>query len=347
MDVDFDFIADIRLISFEEGRRRIPRRIRDRSNPFELFDEDEFRRRFRFRKESVHHIVNTVYVSNETTNRRGAPLPIIFQLLVFLRFLATGSFLMTIGDLFGIHKATVSRIVHRFARVFASKRSDFIKFSSGSELRKVKREFFNLAGFPGVVGALDCTHIRIIRPSGNTAELYRNRKGYFSINVQMVCDANLMITSIVSRWPGSTHDARIFNSSALSMKFENNEVDGLLLGDNGYPNLSYLLTPLLHPRNPSERRYNSSHKKARNTIERCFGCFKKRFPVLHYGMRMRPTRSVTIIIAAAILYNWSLRLHDTEDFDDEFVNDVVPLPALHFDFETDNVRQALITDHFS
>ena len=61
------------------------------------------------------------------------------------------------------------------------------------------------------MGAIDCTHIKIPCPGGENAELFRNRKGYFSINVQAVCGPNLDILNIVARWPGSVHDARIFD----------------------------------------------------------------------------------------------------------------------------------------
>ena len=43
------------------------------------------------------------------------------------------------------------------------------------------------------MGAIDCTHIKIPCPGGENAELFRNRKGYFSINVQAVCGPNLYI----------------------------------------------------------------------------------------------------------------------------------------------------------
>ena len=36
-----------------------------------------------------------------------------------------------------------------------------------------------------------------------------NRKQFYSINVQAVCDSDAFITNIVARWPGSTHDSRI------------------------------------------------------------------------------------------------------------------------------------------
>ena len=68
---------------------------------------------------------------------------------------------------------------------------------------------------PGVVDCIDCSHIPIILPGGEDAKLFRNRKDYFSLNVQAVCDTKLMFTNIVCRWPGSTQDNRIFDNSAL------------------------------------------------------------------------------------------------------------------------------------
>lgn len=42
---------------------------------------------------------------------------------------------------------------------------------------------------PGVIGCVDCTHIAITRPGGDDEHpehIYVNRKGYHSINVQLV-----------------------------------------------------------------------------------------------------------------------------------------------------------------
>lgn len=44
--------------------------------------------------------------------------------------------------------------------------------------------------FPGVIGCVDCTHVAIFTPTINDDEfpenIYVNRKGYHSINVQLV-----------------------------------------------------------------------------------------------------------------------------------------------------------------
>ena len=60
-------------------------------------------------------------------------------------------------------------------------------------------------------------------------QLYRNRKGFFSINVQAVCDSDLKFTNIIARWPGSVHDSRIFNNSRLCAQLENRDYKGKLI----------------------------------------------------------------------------------------------------------------------
>lgn len=61
----------------------------------------------------------------------------------------------------------------------------------------IQTGFYQMRSFPNVIGAIDCTHIRIQSPNSNIGE--RFRKGYFSINVQAVCNCNLQIINIVAR----------------------------------------------------------------------------------------------------------------------------------------------------
>lgn len=50
--------------------------------------------------------------------------------------------------------------------------------------------FFNKFGFPGIIGVIDCTHIAIVPPNSEDnlypEHVYVNRKGYHSINTQLV-----------------------------------------------------------------------------------------------------------------------------------------------------------------
>ncbi len=106
------------------------------------------------------------------------------------------------------------------SKCIASLSNQFIQFPSGNTAHRIQQEFMQLGQIPVVVGVIDCTHISILSPCSHQAELFRNRKGYFSLNVQAICDCDHMFTNIVVRWPGSTHDSRIFDNSVVAAGFE-------------------------------------------------------------------------------------------------------------------------------
>lgn len=100
-------------------------------------------------------------------------------------------FLSVNGDLFGVQKCTVSRIIKIVSRAIASLYNNYKKCPSGHRIVEVQRALMQQSSLPGVVGLIDCTHIPIISPGGDNAELFRNRNGFFSINVQAICDHEL------------------------------------------------------------------------------------------------------------------------------------------------------------
>ena len=103
-----------------------------------------------------------------------------------LRFFASGSFLQVIGDTVGLPKSTVSRTIRDVSAALIYKRNEFIHWpTTVDEIQRVKEGFFHKGGFPGVIGCVEGTHIRLQCPSQNEGD-YVNRKGYHSINVQAI-----------------------------------------------------------------------------------------------------------------------------------------------------------------
>jgi nuclease HARBI1 len=188
--------------------------------------------------------------------------------------------------------------------------------STDEERRDIMQLFYRKSKLPGVIGAIDCTHIPIQSPGGNDAEIYRNRKGYFSVNVQLVCDSTGYISDVVARWPGSVHDSTVFDNSHLRAVLEAGHTDGYLVGDGGYACRRYLLTPLMNPVTSAEKAYNSAQIMARNCIERTNGMLKRRFPVLKYGMRLHLPHVLPVVVAAVVLHNIAVILGEEEPEDD-------------------------------
>ena len=99
--------------------------------------------------------------------------------------------------------------------------STYIKLpTSEQEVQASAANFFKRFGFPQCLGAVNGTHISILKPNGNPTA-YINRKGYHSLNVQACVDYRYCFFDVVVKWPGSMHDARVFGNSAIDMKFRN------------------------------------------------------------------------------------------------------------------------------
>ena len=69
--------------------------------------------------------------------------------------------------------------------------------SNSMDIRRAKLEFHNVAGFPGVIGCVDGSHIPIISLHQDEYA-YVNRKNFHSINLQGICDANLVFLDVVA-----------------------------------------------------------------------------------------------------------------------------------------------------
>lgn len=98
-----------------------------------------------------------------------------------------------IGDTLALSQPTISRIIFRVSALLASLIREVIKMPTTEERINENYQLFRALGYgngaiglPGIDGAIDCTHIRLTYTRfRNIDEVYRNRKGYFSLNVQV------------------------------------------------------------------------------------------------------------------------------------------------------------------
>ncbi|XP_048244734.1 putative nuclease HARBI1 [Haliotis rufescens] len=97
----------------------------------------------------------------------------------------------------------------------------------------------------------------------------------------------------------------MLTNSGLYQLFERNvlPIGCHFLGDSGYPCKKWLLTPFLRPLPGPQTNYNRSHKRTRSIVERAIGQLKRRFPVLHGEIRLKPEKACKVIIACAVLHN--------------------------------------------
>ncbi|XP_063399771.1 putative nuclease HARBI1 [Mytilus trossulus] len=233
-------MAALDLALFHVPIQRKERTFRSKEELTLDYTDTELRARYRFGREGISFLSDLVRDRLTRQTNRNHALSVEQQTMVTLRFLASGSFLQVIGDTLGLDKSTVSRVVDSVLDALCEKRNEFIQWPTN--LNQTKAEFYEFAGFPDILGAIDGTYIRIKRPHHDEPS-FINRKGYPSLNVQAVCDAKGRFTNINANWPGCCHDSHAFRTSqtyllmhvCAHMEKNGNWENGILLGDSGYP----------------------------------------------------------------------------------------------------------------
>ncbi|KAJ2942375.1 hypothetical protein O0L34_g15924 [Tuta absoluta] len=206
----------------EERHERIYlKQLRDASNPFER-TERKFRKLFRFSRSQGRHIVD-ILSAGENNPLNSGTIPAHLKILSALNFMGHGSYQTAVGEINIIAQSqpSVSRSLTAVCNLVVERLlPNTIQFPiTVEEKNKVMREFQENFSMPYTLGAVDGTHIGIHKPPLNhptaPGSLFYNRKGFYSINCQVICDANGRIMSVNPNFPGSTHDAVIWRQSEL------------------------------------------------------------------------------------------------------------------------------------
>ena len=145
---------------------RMNRIFRDRSHPFEAFNDEKLFRKFRFRRQDIIAITDDIERDINIASRSGSLSPLL-QVLVTLRYYASGSFLDVCGELLGIDQSTVSRTVIQITEAFLRQVHNHVRLPNRLQADRTKAKFYDTNGFPNVVGCIDGTQIRIQAPSEN------------------------------------------------------------------------------------------------------------------------------------------------------------------------------------
>ncbi|KAJ1213479.1 hypothetical protein NDU88_001116 [Pleurodeles waltl] len=239
---------------------------------------------------------------------RGIPPQV--QVLSVLHFLARGSFQTTVAISSGMSQPMFSKVLSKVLSALLKHMRSYIVFPEVGDLPTVKGDFYALGHIPNIIAAIDGTHVALVPPH-RSEQVYRNRKSCHSMNVQMVCLADQYISHVNAKFPGSVHDAYIMRNSSIPYvmgQLQRHRV--WLIGDSGYPNLSWLLTPVSNPRTRAEEWYNEAHGRTRRVIERTFSLLKARFRCLHMtggSLFYSPKKVCQIIVACCMLHNLALR----------------------------------------
>lgn len=282
-------------------------------------DESEWYDNFRMNKESFFTQCDklTPYLQKQHVVR--APLSVEKQVRMFLYYISDEGRLRKTGNAFGTAKSTTSKVVRRVAHSISQHMSDYIKMpTTQDDIKSLVSRFKDAHGFPQCIGAIDGTHVPIIKPDSKPTS-YINKNSTHSLNVQAVADYRYCFLDVVIKWPGSVHDARIFGNSSISTMFKDGTIPPCpaqivddepavpvcLLRDPAYPLLPHVMKEFNGGgQNMNEQLFGYRLSSARMVIEWAFGRLKGRFRCLKRQMDINLHDLPAVIHACFILHNF-------------------------------------------
>lgn len=282
--------------------------------------EEEWMENFRMRRDSFEKLCDKLraQLQRQTTVLR-KPLSVEKQVGIFLYYIADEGRLRKSANAFGIAKSTASKVVRRVAQIVSTTMADMIKLpATEDEVKHLASRYFEAHGFPQCIGAVDGTHVAILKPADQPTA-YLNKSNIHSLNIQALCDYRYCFLDVVIKWPGCVHDARIFSNSRLNAQLKDGtiprcpskivddepEVPICILADPAYPLLPSVMKEFTGGgKTVAEQFYGYRLSSARMTIECAFGRLKGRFGCLRRNMDINLRDLPAVIHSCFILHNY-------------------------------------------
>jgi hypothetical protein len=242
------------------------------------------------------------------------------KLAITLRFLASGSSYHSLAFAFRVPHNTICLFVPEVCEAIVAEYRDevFNTPNDPATWRPVAERFGNRWNCHHCCGALDGKHIAIKKPTG-TGTTYYNYKGFFSIVLMALVDADYRFLWVDIGANGSASDCGVFNRSQMEPALKYNTIGFpppeplpnddrnmpfFLAGDDAFPLRSYLMKPYsMRYLTREQRIFNYRLSRARRVVENTFGILASRFRCLLTTMNTTPENSTSAVKACVTLHN--------------------------------------------
>ncbi|XP_063590541.1 putative nuclease HARBI1 [Penaeus indicus] len=249
----------------------------------------------------------------------------------------TGESFTSLGYQFRVGKATVHKIVKETSKaIWETLQPQYLPVPDEHQWEEIARTFFEKWNIPNCIGSIDGKHCRLKCPA-KAGSLFYNYKGYHSIVLLAIVDANCCFTLIDVGQYGRNSDSSVFTESNMGRSFlcgslgipPSREIPNtvtktpfFLVGDEAFPLKPNIMRP--YPRKELDypkKVYNYRISRARITVERAFGILAKKFGILQTSMETSVEVSEAVVKSICVLHNFIQHENSFNYFPSDDVHD--------------------------
>lgn len=193
---------------------------------------------------------------------------------------------------------------------------------SKEEWRQISQDFEKMWQFPNCLGAVDGKHVAIVPPP-NSGSYFYNYKGFHSMVLMAVVNANYEFVMCDFGTNGRISDGGVIANTKFGEKLENNTLNipdpqiitssnrtlpFVFVGDDAFAMRPNFLKPFSHTTGRKEEKiFNYRLSRARRVVENVFGMLASKFRIFHSPINLNVENAVSVVKACCMLHNFLRR----------------------------------------
>eukprot|EP00249_Psilotum_nudum_P008794 c21511_g1_i1 orf=771-2153(-) len=285
----------------------------------------EWRKNYRMGFASLTYLVEELrlFIESNKTDFVREPVDIKRAVAMVVHRLAHGESPKKIGDLYNLGASTVIKYTKIITGALASRRrvySKYIVAPTEDRIRRLANGFNTVANLPNVCGAIGGTNIKLQSKPRNSYKPadYWSPRGFYSVLLQGVCDADGIFWDVCCNAPGGLDNATHLRASSLFRRMREGEllqhprvnvygksIRPYLVGGPSYPIMPFLITPFNTQRadTTSENAFDEQLAKCQAKIKSAFGSLKNRWKILD-NLNVDVKYAAQTVLACCVLHNF-------------------------------------------